>query len=73
MAAGSSMPSDEDFREAGRAGPASELCSGRAKKYRSTSSASLAKHSPPMLLAHFVGNADPRQPHELGERSIRSA
>jgi hypothetical protein len=27
------------------------------------------KHSPPVLLAHFFGDAGPRQPHELGERS----
>jgi len=34
---------------------------------------SLAKHSPAVLLAHFIGDAGPRQPHELGKRRVRPA
>jgi hypothetical protein len=32
-------------------------------------SASVAKHSPAMLHAHFVGDAFLRQAHELGEKA----
>jgi hypothetical protein len=31
----------------------------------------LAENAPPMLLAHLVRDAGPRQPHEFGERRIR--
>ena len=34
-------------------------------------SQSFAKHSPAMLLAHFVGDAFSRHAHELGERCLR--
>src|SRR5262249_5276577 len=34
-------------------------------------SRSIAKHSPPMLLAHFVGDAGPRQPHQFSKRCLR--
>src|SRR6516165_6323715 len=33
----------------------------------------LPKHPPPVLLAHFVGDARPRQAHEFGEWRVRSA
>jgi hypothetical protein len=33
----------------------------------------LAKHPPPMLLAHFVGDACSRESYQLGERRVRPA
>jgi hypothetical protein len=34
---------------------------------------SFTKHPPRVLDPHFIGNACPRQPHELSERRVRSA